>query len=758
MVGRSAVGRIVASVGLLLFPLLCLEAAPEWQAPAAAIRYKLDLDRKPTHPSAGYYVHLPDGGILRGTTPNTVVTTEDGKVLPSYLLWNNAESGFSVVFADPGSAAKTVYLYPQAGRLPQLWRHETGLTPGALICTAPGRDNLGAAQALGKLGRVDAAVHSWNDAGIPTAPLNIGGDISGRPRPAVFYLLAYVEAATAGKHWIAPFFRTGQGELLINGTRLIPKEHSKVWGGTGAFVELTAGLHRVEVFQTAPGTGPYSSNHADGGLMYLTWRPPKEELKGVESRVLKATEIVRSGSCKLVAVEARDGAPVPVAITTPTLTYWFENEEPLLIYELSALNAGPAGAVWTWSLPDGSVVEGAKVQWLFPGFREHKIKLTAKSGANTSAAVLSFFGFGTQQTSLENPAHREAFRSVLATMLEAYPRKPDPVAEWSDAWWNNIFRTVEGGEGYPLLLRLFTDHLDAVRKKLAPGQLHVLQDLFLDLTQRQKPGEALQWLQKFQPAVAASPRQHELKIREGELQMFYLDDRKLAEALFTALVALPGEFGERAKIRVGDLALMGGDLNEATSLYADVQNRARSRRNAAPVPAAPLVANQLVQGGPAKPAASDWRSSPLALQGPGKTPGAAAQKGGALQEVSLSENVRTLIDGGFLLEARQALLTWENEFPLSKLSGDYILRESALYMKMEDWKRAQPMLEAYCREIDASSFLPDAAAMLIACVNGAKASPASIREIIEKVRGRLKFHPVASDLEKFLATAATPSP
>ena len=68
------------------------------------------------------------------------------------------------------------------------------------------------------------------------------------------------------------------------------------------------------------------------------------------------------------------------------------------------------------------------------------------------------------------------------------------------------------------------------------------------------------------------------------------------------------------------------------------------------------------------------------------------------------------------------------------------------------------MLEAYCREIDASSFLPDAASMLIACVNGAKLPPAAIREIIEKVKGRLKFHPVAGDLDKFLATAGKPSP
>lgn len=758
MVGPSAARRAVAWAFLcLLLAGLRLHAAGEWQVPDALLRYRLDLVGKPTHPSAGYFVHLPDGGILRGTTPTTVVMTDDGKVLPSFLLWQNSESGFSIIFADPGSAARSVHVYAQSGRLPQLWKPETGLTPSAILCTLPGRDSLPAALALAKLGRVDPAVHSTNDAGIPKAPFSIGGDLTGRPRPGSFYFLTYLDATDAGSYWVAPIIHEGQCEILIDGAKLNPKERSKLWGGTGASVELTKGLHRVEVFQTAGGTGPYSSGKKDGGLMYLTWRGPKETLKGVDSRLVASTEIARSGGCTLTAIEARDGTPVAAATAKPGLIYWFENEEPLLIYELSAMTTGqPSGATYTWTLPEGATAEGAKIRWLVPGFRESKVKLTVKSAQGVSVAVVPFFGFGTQQTSLENPAHREAFRSVLAAMLKTFPRNPDPVASWSEAWWNNLLRTVEGGEGYPLLLQLFTDHLDATRKKLSPGQLFTLQDLFLDLTQRQNPREALQWLQKFMPDAASVPRQAELKLREGELQMYYLGDRRQAEKIFTAVAAVPGEAAERARIRLGDLAFIEGDLNKATAAYADIQTRARTRRNAAP--ADTTVANQLLRGGPAQPAATDWRSAPLALGNAPKTAAGAEMKRGALQEVSLSENVRTLTEGGFLLEARQTLLIWEIEFPLSKISGDYLLRESALYMKMEDWKRARPMLEAYCREIDASSFLPDAASMLIACVKGAKEPPASIREIIEKVKGRLKYHPVAAELDRFLGTAGKPTP
>ena len=742
-------------LGFLLTGAVRLHAASDWQVPEASLRYKVELNRKPTHPSAGYFVQLPDGGILRGTTPATVVMTDDGKVLPSFLLWENAESGFSIVFADPGSQTKPVSVYLRNDRQAQTWKPESGLTPSAILCTAPGRDTLTAAQALAKLGRVDAEVHAENKAGIPKAPFSIGGDDTGRPQPGAFYMLSYLEAADAGKYWVAPFIREGQCEILIDGTKLNPKPHSNKWGGDGAFVDLTKGLHRVEIFQTAPGKGPYATTPGSGGLVYLTWRGPKEQFKEVESRVVKDKEIARSGLGNLTAVEARDGTPVAVASVNPALCYWFGEEEPLLIYDLHAMKAGqPAGTTWTWTFPEGAALEGEKVQWIFPGFRESRVKLTAKNGASTSTCVVPFFGFGTQGTSLEKPAHREAFRNVLASMLQVYPRSPDPVSGWSEAYWNNLLRTVEGGEGYNVLLRLFTDHLEAARKKLAPAQLYALQDLLLDEVQRARPREAAAWMQKFAPVSADSVRLNELKLREAELQMYYLGDRKAALAIFTPMAGLNNEFGERARIRLGDLAFLDGDLNKATSYYADVQNRARTRRNAA-APSG-LVASQLISGKPVQPVAAtppDWRTSPLAMQGAAKSTVGATRGIGALQEVSLSENVRTLTEGDFLLEAHQALLAWEREFPLSKISGDFILRESALAMKTADWKRAQPMLEAYCREIDASSFLPDASSMLIACVTGAKEPPASIRDIIEKVKGRLKYHPVAAQLDKFLSTA-----
>ncbi len=754
IVGKPAAIRAVVSVGIFLSAFR-LVAADAWQVAEAPLRYKLDLGRKPTHASAGYFATLPDGGIIRAATPATTVVSDDGKVLPSYLLWHNSETGFSIVFADPGAGAKSVNVYVQPGAGARTWRPSTGLTPSAILSVFPGRDTPPAAQTLANLGRVEAAVHYGENFGYAKAPFSIGGDLTGRPKPAAFYLLSHVEAPVAGNYWIAPFIHGGQCEVLVDGNKITPKEKSKLWGGTGASVELTKGLHRIEVLQTAPGTGPYSTDPKGGGLMYLTWHPPKEEIKGAESRILKPSEIARSGSCILTGVEAHDGSPVAAAKVTPGLTYWFENEDPLLIYEFGALTSGhPPGTTVSWTFSEGGAIEGAKIRWIVPGFREGKARLTVKSGQNVSTCIVPFFGFSTQKTSLENSGHREAFRDVLADMLAAFPRNPDPVATWGDAWWNNLIRTVEGGEGEKLLGRLFTDHFEAARKKLAPAQLFVLEDVFLDVILRDHPDENFKWLQRFFAGTTDAARQNDLRFREGELHMYYLNDRKKAEGIFTVLASLRSELGERAKIRLGDLALLSGDLNKATSYYADVQNRARTARNAAPAPTGSLITKQLLDGSPAKPVPV----TPMATgQPPQKTGAATDQKGGALQEVSLSENVRTLTGNGFLLEARQALLAWENEFPLSKISGDYILRESGIYIKMDDWKRAQPMLEAYCREIDASSYLPEAISMLIYCVQVSKAQPASIRDIVETVKGRLKYHPVAGQLDKFLSTAGPAS-
>jgi hypothetical protein len=125
-------------------------------------------------------------------------------------------------------------------------------------------------------------------------------------------------------------------------------------------------------------------------------------------------------------------------------------------------------------------------------------------------------------------------------------------------------------------------------------------------------------------------------------------------------------------------------------------------------------------------------------------------KSGALQDVSFSENVASLLEGNYMLEASKALELWEEEFPLSKVSGDYILREAQWNAKAGNHRRAVALLSAYCSQIDASSFLPRAVSQLIEYSDKVPDAKPNTRKVVEGVLNRMKFHPVAAQLEEYL--------
>jgi len=742
-------------VAFLLFQVVC-GAAENWQVPGAPVRFQLKLTGKPTHPSAGYIAQLPDGGILRRNLPSPVVMTPSGRELPSYTLWDNPETGFSIVFADPGKQIDTVYVYMTIDQQAQQWNPQTGITPSGLLCVSSGQETMAAAQGLARLGRVDAATSILRKAGIPAAPVSIGGNETGRPRPCVFYLLCYVNAAEDGQYWIAPFTQHGASEIYVNGTKLVPVKRTSKWGGEGAWVDFKRGLQRVEVFQTAPANTP-SGNHlphkGHGGIFFLTWRTPKDNLDNkkmdkLETRLISKKEVALSGECQLQQAEYRDGDPMACAVVKPGMTFWFENEDPLILCQGEALTGGnPPDTVYTWTLPERAVFNGGQMAWLYPGLRDYLIKLTAKSGDKSSECTVPFFAFSSIGSSMNSPQDRALYRSTIQSMLEAFPAGAPALALCSDAYWNNLIRAMDYGEGMPVLNLLFTRHWEAVRKKLTPPQTSMLQDIFLGNVQRENPSQAMQWLDNFQQSTTDAGRRSQFRLQQAELQMYSLKDRKSAKEIFSGLASQGNAVSDTAKIRLGDLALLEGDLNKAIGFYADVQNRARARRNAPRAATGALVSDQLLKGSAQPLFSPPGNNAPTAASDkPNDIPNSVA-----LQEVSLSENVKSLVEQGFFLEARQTLQVWENEFPLSKVSGDYIIRESEFYMKTKDWSRARPMLEAYCRTIDASSYLPEAIGMLISCVKESKEPREPIRDLVEKVKERLKYHPIAAKLDAFLA-------
>ena len=197
---------------------------------------------------------------------------------------------------------------------------------------------------------------------------------------------------------------------------------------------------------------------------------------------------------------------------------------------------------------------------------------------------------------------------------------------------------------------------------------------------------------------------------------------------------------------MGDLEILSRNLNEATQRYGDVQTRAKAGESDNP------GAGRLHEAPPSGPMKSaDFarlkaRSKGGAKEAEGKAatdmeppPSVATWKLAAIRDVADSENVAALIDQGCYQEALQALRSWERSFPLTKITGDYILREAKLYMALKDYKRARVILSAYCDLVDTSNFLPEALQMIKSCMIYMNEPEAEIAKYEKAILKRTQF-------------------
>ena len=717
------------SLGILAALAVAIPAHAEWHAGEAPVRFTLRLSQEPTHADAGYFVHIPDGGVLPRPYPVTHVFTKTGVALASYTLWHNERTGMGVVFAAP-AAEQSVHVYVAGARHLNTWTPATGLTPSAILCADPDRGDMKSAARLGRLGRVGPRVHFRQNPGHARAPLCIPGDLAGHPWPCSFYLLAYLVVKDPGKTWIAPMAIAAQSEVRIDGKKVEPRRRIDKWGGTGRYMNLSAGLHRIEVFSACSGRGSFSEGQ---GVMWMTWAPPNstlQELGGPRpddvpfagtskwaSRVVRRDEIARSGSCSLQQVGSRDGTPVALARLEPTHTYWFEDEPPLLRYELTAFTAGnPEDTTYTWRFSGDRLQTGARTAWLFPGARDNTFTLTAASGRQRTQATHSFFAHSTLQTDLGDASARAAFRDACLNMVRATPPGADPTQWWDESLWRNLFRAMALGESKALLAELFTKHWDTLKKTIPAARLSALEDRFIMIAPTLDPEAAGRWIERFEKA-ARGDRRAMLQVMRAEILMYYLDDLDSARKLLGRLAHGQGEAREWAKVRLGDLEFLAGNLNEATALYGEVQNRFKASRASAGSRSPALTGR-----------VEDWKVQ-------------------AILEASASETVRAFLEQAAYDEAYAALTLWERQFPMSKISGDLAVLESELYMALGHHRRAGRLLEAYCGQVDVSSFLPDAMGDLLTCMLELKEPDEKVRAFCEDARKRLKFHPRAERFE-----------
>ncbi len=732
-------------------------AAPSaWAVKEAPIRFVLDLTRAPSQPSAGYFVTIPDGGSLPGPAPELTVFDEAGNPLTSGVLWHCPDTSCALVFQAP-KAGQSVVIYASGAKQLKRWTPESGLTPGAILCEINGTSARKAALQLGEFGLVGAKVQygnqGWSAGTWKNEKLFLAMQ-DWRPGGTAMYLLSYVNVTDPGSTWVAPVSRAGQMDIAIDGKLLSLSKKNEKRGGVGETLNLTPGLHRVELYG-------YNNDGGALGPMMFSWRTPKStvaELGGArasdvrypgtpmfESRLPRDQEVVKSGECEIRTIESRDGGPVASFTVSPENVFLFNGEDAVIqcILKAQTIN-NPTGTMYRWSFDNapGAVASGAEPNWLFKGGDFHGVTLVAEADGKRASIHTVFYPHSSDKSSIEHASTRSAFRSACLTMLKAFPEKSDPVAKWDVSLWNNFFRVLELQGRNPLVEYIVTKRWDFFRKKLDADKKALVEDLFLFSMETRNPNEAIRWADEFSTDAPNHVRSVILQLKSAEIRMIYLGDLEGARKVITPFLADSTEGGEWARIRMGDLEMLARNINAATQRYGDVQNR--SKGGAAAAPAVMPKLRESTPSGPMKSADFNrLRASPKASDKKGEyaepPPNVAAWKLAAIRDVAASENVANLIDQEYYLEALQALKAWERSFPLAKITGDYILREAKLYIALKDYKRARMILSAYCDQIDTSNFLPEALKMNRTCMVFMNEPEAEVAKYDKEILKRTQF-------------------
>jgi hypothetical protein len=733
-------------------------ANDNWQVKDATVRYTVQLSVKPSHASAGYFVSIPDGGTLPSPRPEPVVYDAAGKLLKSAVLWHCKDTQCAMIFETPQRDGD-VTIYFRGVQKPAFWKPESGLTPSAILTQVTGTREKSAALKLANLGSVSSDVHisnqawnagNWKGNSIPLALWERYMD-----NGSAMYMLAHIEVTDPGRIWIGPLSRSGEMDVAINGKMLKKRKKNDKVGGVGAEIELSKGLHRVELYG-------YSHNNRVVGPMMFAWRTPKtsiDQLGGErppdlkypgtsmgESCSIDAENVLKSGHCTILDVTARSGLVAAFDFKCTEL-FAFPNEDDLLAYRMKAWKGrNPADAVYTWKIEQNgdALPQGSEISWLFSGEKYTRVTMSVEVGRKSAACSYVFLPYTENSSSIDNQTTRQEFKLACYHMIKAYLPGNDPYAKWNDAMWNNFFRVQELNSANALLEFMITESWDHLKKKLAPERKALVQDIFLCTLSSRKPREALKWCETFGSDEFSTARSASFKLRAADIKMYYLDDPQGADKEIAPLLLSSGEGSELAKIKKGDLEFITGNLNAAIQRYGEVQSQSKTRTQVVlPDRLLPKFAEP-VEIAQDRPGRNRRRNMPkteeqntfVPLEAPANVEN---WKLSAIRDVAASENVARLLEQGFYLEAYQALQIWERAFPMAKISGDYLLREADLYMALGDFKRARIILSAYCEQIDLSNFLPEAMNKVKRCMMEMHEPAAEIEKYEQEILKRTVF-------------------
>jgi len=745
-----------------------LSADGEWHVKEATIRFKVSLANKPADKSSGYVLNLPDGGILPGPLPLTHVVTEGGKAVPSYVLWQNKGTGTLMTFEDPGVDGN-VFIYVSGADKLKLWSSQTGIKPGPVVCAEQGTDSLETARNLGKLGQVGP--HSYfSRFGTSMSPLGMQGDIQGRPNPICYYLLAYVITKDPGRTLVALTVMNGNVKIIVDGQPITPQKISSKPGGTGQWMDLSKGLHKVEALCSIGLTGTSTEGKGQWCVWTMGWRPPHasiEDLGGPrpkdlpapgtpmwESHKINPEEIARSGECKIREIATKDGTPVAAFNMEGIETFWFGDEPPIFAYELTGLpGANPEDTTYTWSFGDAAKISGQKIYWFFRGGNQ-TATMTAASKGKQSTATVPFYAHSGAKSSMDSTWTKDNFRKACVAMVKAYPPEIDPTATWSTTMWNCFYDAMEFGKGSDLLEEILTKRWSFFSKKVPIEKQVMMEDIFFNWIAQNDPDKAMQWLKNQEATSPSIDRKGDLKIMQAEVLMYQKNNLAEAKKILQPLAKGAGDVAATANIRLGDIAFLEKDLNTANNYWGLVQNAVKMTKT-----------EILGEGSQVKwdDGSSDKKKKKNQIEPEAKAFTSTAIKNErvdgwkktAVMDTSKALGIMALIQQGFMLDAYQELRRWERALPMSKINSDYIMQEASFYMSIGNSKRARKQLESYCEIVDASAYVASASELLLQCMMKDKESDKVLKKFCEDMIKRYEFHPMADRMKDLMRVIGT---
>jgi hypothetical protein len=700
----------------LLAAACAAQTLTSWRVPDALLRFDFCVESRPSHPSAGLLVFLPDGGILaENDQPGAQVFDENGRSIEFETLWHNRQEGMGLVIAPPTTTTFSVYISRRSRLAPNT---RSSFTPGPLLYVQEGQPaSLEAAQRMAApfppggrnalMGPVTHIGHQFNP---------LGDD----DHYAAWYV-AWLSIAKPGRYYFATI--SDEGSLVTLNGRTVAEwpglhtRHAGAKGQFGSWIDLPSGLHRVDYFHFEQ-TGPQEAQ--------LVWKTP--EMTNTLPVMVPASAFARSGSTRLIAVAEREGGPVSLPKAHPLHYLWF-GQKPLNLFRLEAGLATnhPRDAIYEWRLEEGVTVREPAFDWLFEGSQPRTAVLTVRWGRRSSIASCTIrLPVPPARARVDLPTHRVAYRTALLNRCRAVSSPARPAANWSADLWQLVGEVVEPLKGHALLTELFERSRDDILRQ-PPALRYLLEDLYVENLTYADPTNAVQWLVRMENEEREASRKRQLALQRVEALLYRIgqtnDARRLAQSIATQAPGTPE--GVLAVVRLGDMEALAGQIEAARAFYARAQQQSQKLAQGA-------------SGGPSPSTADPSRRAPplarsreeMAQQRERRTPNlqASPARPGTLRPVepwkaetvrggTYYATVRSLLDQGYLREAREQLRQWEMELPVEKLGGDFPVAEAEYFMAIRDYPRALLILQTYRSAVDMSAWLLRVMSMELQCLN-----------------------------------------